>query len=716
MAASGLFGGPGKIRELLRGTDWSRTPLGPVEAWPKALVGYVEMILAMPTPAVMFWGPQQTQLYNDGYAAIMGPRHPKYFGSPYRDCWPDTYPTIQPFMDEVLRGGIAQFDKTLFTLTRYGFTEEAYFTFTFSALRDDDGRIAGIFQPVVEVTESVLQERRARMSSALSRRAETANACVDDALAAFAANAHDVPFAAIFLCSDADGRLELVGRSGALDGCGDDALARLVGEAYAANEPREVTDVTEAIGVAPIGPWGDPTRSAFVVPVRRASGVACGALALGVSPRLHFDAAYRRFLESTADLFGDALERALLVEREHAARRELELQKERLSQLFLQAPVSICLLRGPTFVIELANLRICGNWRRAREDVLGRPVFEALPELRRQGLETLLADVRRTGEPYIGKEMVLAIQGPGDEAPKERFFDFVYEPLRNSAGETESVLVVAVDVTDDVRARRKLAELRDAAERENRSKDEFLAMLGHELRNPLAPIVSALQIVRRQLPPSLADKQLSVMERQTTNLRRIVNDLLEVARVTQGKIELRREPVDAVAVVHRALESASEALVARQHHVTVDAPDGPLWVLADPVRLEQVVVNLLTNAAKYTDPGGRIAVGVRLQHDPGRPPEVELRVCDNGIGITEDLRPRLFQLFQQGQRASDRSQGGLGVGLTVVQRLVELHGGRVEARSAGRGQGSEFVVTLPAGPTSHEAAPATREDAAMPTV
>src|SRR3954468_20170545 len=164
------FDGP--VGALMRAHDWSRTVLGPIEGWPCSLRSYVTMILRLPTPAIIFWGTDQIQLYNDGYAAIMGPRHPHYLAAPYRECWPDTYPTIHPWMERVLAGEVIEVEDTLFTLTRHGFNEEAYFTFSFSPLRDDDGEIAGVFQPVVEVTARVLGERRRRTLRSLAPAAE----------------------------------------------------------------------------------------------------------------------------------------------------------------------------------------------------------------------------------------------------------------------------------------------------------------------------------------------------------------------------------------------------------------------------------------------------------------------------------------------------------------------------------------------------------------
>src|SRR6185369_240729 len=202
----------------------------------------------------------------------------------------------------------------------------------------------------------------------------------------------------------------------------------------------------------------------------------------------------------------------------------------------------------------------------------------------------------------------------------------------------------------------------------DRRKDEFLAMLGHELRNPLAPIVTALHLMRTQGSGVLAHER-SVIERQVGHLSRLVDDLLDVSRITRGKIELKRQPVEMAEVVRKAVEIASPVLEERSHHLTLEVPGEGLLVDGDPVRLAQVVANLLNNAAKYTEPRGRISLSTRREGA-----EVIVRVRDNGIGIEPGLLPRLFQLFTQGKRSLDRSQGGLGLGLTLVKSLVEMHG------------------------------------------
>jgi PAS domain S-box-containing protein len=229
------------------------------------------------------------------------------------------------------------------------------------------------------------------------------------------------------------------------------------------------------------------------------------------------------------------------------------------------------------------------------------------------------------------------------------------------------------------------------AEAASMAKDEFLAMLGHELRNPLSPIVTALQLMRLRGDNS-APKERAVIERQVKHLVRLVDDLLDVSRITRGKIELHREPIEIAEVIAKAVEMSSPLLEQRAHQLTVNVPRGRgLRVEADPARLAQVFSNLLANAAKYTDSGGRIEVAATRAGNT-----IRVRVSDNGAGIDARLMPHIFDLFIQAKQTLDRSQGGLGIGLTIVRNLVELHDGTVSAHSDGLGRGSEFVVELPA--------------------
>ncbi len=288
---------------------------------------------------------------------------------------------------------------------------------------------------------------------------------------------------------------------------------------------------------------------------------------------------------------------------------------------------------------------------------------------------------------------------------EQGYIRFENLPLQSKSGRTVEVDVVGNayrehshkviqcnirDISERCALERTMRSHAEALAVIDRRKDEFLAMLSHELRAPLAPIVSAAQILRLRENEGLVERQACmIIERQVGQLKYLVDDLLEVSRITQGKVHLRAEPVVLDTIIELAVEAVTPLMEWRHHQLTVTLPKAPLGLTGDGARLEQVVVNLLTNAAKYTDEGGRIWLSLDLESDTA-----VLRVRDNGIGMSADLLPHVFDLFTQEERSLDRAQGGLGIGLSLVRRLVEAHGGTVAATSA-PGLGSEFVVRLP---------------------
>lgn len=252
-------------------------------------------------------------------------------------------------------------------------------------------------------------------------------------------------------------------------------------------------------------------------------------------------------------------------------------------------------------------------------------------------------------------------------------------------------LALAVDLANRSAVAVENTQLYEALRESDRRKDEFLATLAHELRNPLAPIRNSLQILKlRRADEDTVERSLDMMERQLHHLVRLVDDLLDVSRVVRGKIDLRKEKVELATIIARAVETIQPLIDANNHHLTVHSPSDSVLLNADPVRLSQVVANLLANAAKYTEPGGNILIDAERDGE-----SAVLRVRDDGIGIDKNLLAHIFDLFVQADHTSTRSQGGLGIGLTLVKNLVELHHGTVQARSEGLGKGSEFVVRLP---------------------
>ena len=275
--------------------------------------------------------------------------------------------------------------------------------------------------------------------------------------------------------------------------------------------------------------------------------------------------------------------------------------------------------------------------------------------------------------------------------------------LRDEAGKLKGFSSITRDLTERHQLEREKMQSEVLADL-NRRKDEFLAMLSHELRNPLSPILNAVQLLRVQIHDDPAREQtIAIIERQTAHLTRLVDDLLEVSRISTGTIRLKREPIDLKDAVERALEAVRSLISRRKQEILISRGPEPIWLDADPTRMEEVVVNLLTNAAKYSEQGERISLDVRQVGQ-----RAVLRVADSGVGIAPDLLPFIFDLFTQAERSLDRSQGGLGVGLTIVRRVVEMHGGTVEAFSAGLGHGSEFVVRLPIAPSPTGDSPSAR--------
>ena len=509
-----------------------------------------------------------------------------------------------------------------------------------------------------------------------------------------------------------------------------------------------------------------------------------------------------------------------------ALSRILNNEREHLRSLFNQAPGFVAVLMGPKHVFELANeayYQLVGH-----RDIIGKGVWEALPEVAGQGFEEFLDSVYQTGVPWATRGMPFAVQRERNGPVTQRYVDLVYQPYRDSQGVTIGIFAQGYDVTDAIEAqaarrdsderlkdgmeaakmvvwdwdlatgalaysenifgvlgvrpdrmegvsayihpddRERIAEAHatavartgayqeivrftrpdtnrqiwldsrgkvrydgdgaaigirgvtvDVTERyqaefelreANRRKDDFLAMLAHELRNPLAPISTAAEMLKIFAgdDPKVR-KSSEVISRQVGHMTALVDDLLDVSRVTRGLVELQKELVDIKSVVSSAVEQARPLIEARRHALTVRMEASHAMVLGDRTRLTQAIANLLNNAAKYTPQGGEITLAVT-----GTTKNVDISVIDNGIGIDGKLLPHVFDLFTQAERTPDRSQGGLGIGLALVKTMVALHGGAVTASSDGPGTGSRFSLSLPTIAEPHDQEADSRE--AMPGV
>jgi PAS domain S-box-containing protein len=332
-----------------------------------------------------------------------------------------------------------------------------------------------------------------------------------------------------------------------------------------------------------------------------------------------------------------------------------------------------------------ANAALLKMWGKTREESVGKTCLELGYEPWHAEMHNREIDlVAATRKPIRGEVPFIGTEG-------RRMYDYIFVPVLGPEGNVVAVAGTTRDVTDRQAAEQSIREQASRLSEADRAKDEFLATLAHELRNPLAPLRNSLSLLRLSgaADPATAPVH-EMMERQVNHLVRLVDDLLEMSRISRGAFVLQKERVEVAAIVRNAVETSEPLIQAARHRLSLSLPGGPLWLEGDPVRLAQILANLLNNAAKYTDDGGHITVQVRREGDVAA-----ISVLDNGSGIAPDALPRMFEMFSRGDRASGRGQGGLGIGLALARRLAEMHGGTLDATSAGPGKGSEFTLRLP---------------------
>jgi PAS domain S-box-containing protein len=353
-------------------------------------------------------------------------------------------------------------------------------------------------------------------------------------------------------------------------------------------------------------------------------------------------------------------------------------RRRRLYETFLENSPDLAYVFDLNHRFTYANRVLLNMWNRTWGEAIGKTCLEL-------GYEPWHAEMHdREIEQVIATKQFVRGEVPFDGANGRRTYDYIFVPVLGPDGEVEAIAGTTRDVTE-----RKQAE--DALQDANRRKDEFLAMLAHELRNPLAPISAAAEVLETfALDEKLTRRTSRIISRQVKHMTALVDDLLDVSRVTRGLVTINKNPLDLKSVVYNAVEQVRPFIEAQRHHLLFDLAAETAYVLGDQKRLVQIVTNLLNNAAKYTPEGGEIHVRLKVNGDT-----LELSIEDNGIGIPAGLQPHVFDLFTQADRTSDRTQGGLGIGLALVKNLTELHGGKIGCFSGGKDKGSQFTVFLP---------------------
>jgi len=461
-----FLAGGGEMSARVRALDWAKTPLGPIAAWPQSLKTSVSICLNSRFPMLVWWGPELVKIYNDAYRPLIGGKHPWALGTPAREVWPEIWNIIGPMLTQVMeRGEATVSEDLLLLLERGGYPEECYFSFSYSPIRDESGRVAGVFTPVIETTDRVIGARRLHtlrdLASVFGTQIRNASDACVAAVKVLAANPYDFPLAVIYLFDSNRTGANLIAHTGPPNFPGK---VDLRGEGWrrllpSTNGESCMLDLSAVkLDPLPQAPWGHAPEQAIAVPIFLANTTEpIGFLLAGVNVRKRLDESYRSFYAQVADQIGSTIWEVDAVERERELRETAEAERSQIRELFLNAPAGILVTAGPEHHITLANrqyLELIG--RSSPAEIVGKPIREAIPELTDQPFFAWMDEVYRTGVPFIGKEVMARLRrGPGGEEATA-YFDFAYQPHRGADGRTDGILMHAVDITDQVRIRQEI--------------------------------------------------------------------------------------------------------------------------------------------------------------------------------------------------------------------------------------------------------------------
>jgi PAS domain S-box-containing protein len=697
------------MRERIRSHDWAATPLGDAGGWPQPLKTLVELMVGSMQPMFMAWGPSMTWLYNEAFIPILGKKHPGALGRPALDeVWSEAREVLTPLFERVFAGEAVHMSDFALMLDRDGRLEEAHFSFSYTPARDESGEVAGLFGVCTEITEQVLAQRRRAAEQARQRllfeQAPSFMCMLEgpDHVFTFQNRA----YRALFNGAPWMGR---PAREAFPEAAAQGYIERL-DEVYATGQRYVARSAPVQFRRRDGGPLEERLLDFIYEPMfddaGRVTGIFCDGYDVTETRRaeqaLRENEAQLRFLDAVGEATratndaGATLEVTTRMLGEH-------LRAERCAFADVEPD-------GDTFTIRQ-------DWTDGAPTSAG--VYRlaafgsrAVAELH-AGRPLIVHDVDRELAPGDGGDMFSGIGikaivcYPHVLGGRLLAMMAVHHAAPRRWTEREVALIGAVVERSWAHIERIRSQ--EALLEADRRKDNFLATLAHELRNPLAPIRQAVWVANS--PQATEEHRRwarAVIDRQANHMGLLLDDLLDMSRITRGQLQIRKQWVDLAALVDAGVETARPLIDERGHQLTVELPAQPVRIEADALRIAQVIANLLTNAAKYTDRGGRIELTAQQGGDG-----VRISVRDSGIGIDRQMMPRVFEMFSQATSALHRAQGGLGIGLALVKGIVELHGGAIEARSAGPGKGSEFTFSLP---LASEPAPERMAAASAPQV
>ncbi len=709
----------GEMGELIRSKDWAQTPLGPFEIWPQSLKTTVSLILRSRYPMFIWWGKELIMFHNDAYLPVLGKKHPDALGKSARMMWAEIWQDVGPMAEEVFNGGqIFMKDLPLY-LGRKGFLEETYWTFSYSPVLNDDGSVGGLFCACSEETEKILGQRRIHISqkiASLRTQHEYAEDLCRSAIDILALNRNDVPFGALYLLDKEGKKATLIHSYGIhKNKMLPDAVT--IGQ----NDPWGLLEIKKCckpsfMSQLPIDLVTDvpDIEKAAILPLQRSgSDELSGFLICGISPSLEFDEDYKNYLIYTASQISAAIMdvEALEFERKKAqALAELAHTKQKaeedLQNLFIQAPIGIVILNGDDYRIELVNDFYSLVVQRTKEELLGKPVFEAIPEALTQGFKDILNGVRISGEPLFLHEYETVLHR--NESDETTYLSLVFQPVKGMDGSVEKVMVLVHEVDEQVQARKKMEDLNlflenevnnrtralkqanTELERSNKELEQFAYAASHDMQEPLRKIQTFASFLTENTDgiTETQKKYISKIQESAKRMSGIIDDLLNYSHQSS---EIKLLPTDLKKIVQDVIFDLE--LMINQKSAIITHDNLPV-IPALPGQMHQLFYNLVNNALKFSKEGepSKIHIGCRMLDEDRC---VEITVKDNGIGFEPEYADKIFQLFK---RLNDRkSYSGSGIGLALCKKIVGNHNGTIRAESE-LGQGAAFIMRLPVAP------------------
>lgn len=803
--------GGGELGRLIRAFDWSQTPVGSVEHWPQSLRTIVDIMLHSEVPMFLWWGDDMIQFYNDAYRPSLGieGKHPLAVGQRGVECWPEIWPIIKPLIDRVKAGGATWSVDQLIPIYRNGRLEDVYWTFGYSPVRDESGKISGVLVICNETTRQVQAAQKKEESERTMRaivehapvgicilkgdplRAEVVNDIFLDLVARRREDFKDRALWEIFpefkdqyarlleqvsatrvpfegreekIMIVRDGKQEAVYADIVIeplkiredDGSAekimvmaidvtDNVMARKEIEESEQRYRMLITESTVAIALYTVpelriqyvneimtGYWGKDLSvkgktlreavpeldgQGFFEKFDRVyttgesyTGLAEEAI-LNVDGKMqpfYFNYIYKALKNSDGEVYA-IHHMAMEVTDQVLARKKIEQSEALLRNMVLTAPVAMCILKGETFVVEIANERMFRLWGKQAREMLFKPLFHGLPEARHQGFEEILEEVVASGETYSADAVPIAL--PRDQGMETVYVNFVYEPFREADGRISGVLAVATDVTNEVKALQRVEELVAERTRElweanknlKRSNEElaqFAYIASHDLQEPARKISTFTEMLQRSLndPEPRVENLLKKIEYASARMLSLIRDVLTFSQLAKEKQEWRTIDLN---LVFKSIKDDFELLIEEKGAVLTSDPLPRISAI--PVQINQLFGNLISNALKFSKKkippvisvscsvvaDGELAQFTRLKSDS---PYYRISFRDNGIGFSQGHARQIFDIFQRLHGKSDYE--GTGIGLAMCKKIAINHNGDIYAESE-EGVGSTFHVLLP---------------------